>query len=74
VAKRKRVSIDLERLKLLCLNVDYGIEGHCRDLVEAISVELAKRHGFDTHKFRNELDEAGIAGAIPGSKRAKERK
>lgn len=63
--KRKRVTIELERLKMLCLSVDYGIEGYARDLVEAISCELQKRHKFDTHKFRIQLAERGLTGAIP---------
>lgn len=48
----KEVKITLDELALLCLNVDYKIEGDCRDAVEVLSVELQKTHKFDTHKYR----------------------
>lgn len=59
-----KVLIELEDLKLLCLNIDYGIHGECRDLVEELSVELQKKHKFDSHEFRHALAKRGIVGAV----------
>lgn len=63
--KFKEVTVRLDILKLLCLNVDYGIEGDARDLVEIVSVEMQKKFKFDTHKYRLQLLKAGVKGAIP---------
>jgi hypothetical protein len=62
--KRKMVEIELTELKLLCLNVDYRITSKTRDMVEELSLEIAKKFKFDTHKFRNELKKLGFEGAV----------
>ena len=48
----KKVTISLDQLALLCLNVDYKIKSECKDAVEDLSVELQKKYKFDTHKYR----------------------
>lgn len=59
----KKVTVTLDELALLCLNVDYLIEGTCKDAVEELSVELQKKYKFDTHKYRL-LISKHIDGAI----------
>lgn len=59
----KRVEISLDELALLCLNVDYIIEGSARDAVEDLSVELQKKFKFDTHKYRHAIKKH-LPGAV----------
>jgi len=59
----KEVKITVDQLALLCLNVDYKIKDECRDAVEELSVELGKKHKFDTHKYRLMISKH-IKGAI----------
>lgn len=59
----KEVTITLDQLALLCLNVDYKIESDCRDAVEELSVELQKKHKFNTHSYRL-LISKHIEGAV----------
>jgi hypothetical protein len=49
---KRTVEVSVDDLALLCLSVDYRIPSHARDLVEELSVKLAKKHKFDTHLFR----------------------
>ena len=59
----KEITITLDELALLCLNVDYKISSDCKDAVEELSVELQKRFKFDTHKYRVTISKH-IDGAI----------
>ena len=59
----KEVKISLDQLALLCLHVDYKIKSDCKDAVEQLSVDLQKKHKFDTHKYRLEISKH-IQGAI----------
>lgn len=59
----KDVTITLDELALLCLNVDYKIKHECLDAVENLSVELQKRFKFNTHKYRLEISKH-IKGAV----------
>lgn len=59
----KEVTITLDQLALLCLSVDYNIESDCKDAVEQLSVDLQKKHKFDTHKYRM-LISKHIEGAV----------
>ena len=62
--KSRKVEIDINQLSLLCLAIDYLIEGQCKDMAESLSVEMQKKFKFDTHIFRLELNSNGIKGAI----------
>lgn len=59
----KEVTITLDEMALLCLNVDYKIKGDCLDAVEDLSVELQKKFKFDTHKYRLKISKH-IDGAV----------
>jgi hypothetical protein len=48
----KKVTITLDELALLCLNVDYRVRSETKDAVEDLSVELQKKYKFDTHEYR----------------------
>lgn len=55
-SKQRVVEITLRELKLLCLNVDYVLSGHLKDMVETLSVNTAAKYKFKTWEFRNELE------------------
>lgn len=61
---KREITITLDELALLCLNVDYKIKSTCRDAAEELSVDLQKRFKFDTHKYRQQLAKIGLDGAI----------
>lgn len=50
-----KVEIEIDDLKLLCLNVDYRVWPELRDEIEELSVWFAKQFKFDTHEYRLEL-------------------
>lgn len=55
LTKRREVTVALDELALLCLNVDYVVDGDVREMIENLSVEMQDEFGFDTHLFRQEL-------------------
>lgn len=57
------VSVSLDELALLCLNVDYKIKGDCLDAAKNLSVELQDIFEFDTHEYRNAIKKH-IQGAV----------
>lgn len=68
-SSQTHVIVRLETLKMLCLNVDYGLPPHAKDKVESLSVALAKRFKFDTHEFR--LARKFNVGFPPGDEKLK---
>lgn len=60
---QKEVKISLDELALLCLSVDYKIKSQTKAAVEDLSVEIQKKHKFNTHDYRMMLSKY-LKGAI----------
>ena len=66
--KIKSVLVAIDELALLCLSVDYILNSEVvKDRVEEISVNLQKKHKFDTHNFalKHDLKEYKSKKPIP---------
>ena len=48
----RKVTLSLDDLALLCLNVDYRMPSGLKDKVEELSIKLQKRFRFDTYEWR----------------------
>lgn len=48
----RTISIDLDHVALLCLNVDYKLPYDLKDQVEELSITLQKKFKFDSYEWR----------------------
>lgn len=53
----KKVEIDLKDLQLLCLGIDYNVDGELMDEIGLLSLKFQSQHCFDTYDLRLKLEE-----------------